>query len=182
MPGTAQLATFGAGCFWCSETLFKDLRGVLTVTAGYAGGRVAHPTYEQVCGGSTGHVEVVRIEYDPTAITFEQLVEVFFLTHDPTTVNRQGHDVGEQYRSVIFTHDESQRTAAERVKKKIEAEHVYDRPIVTPIVPFTNFYPAEDYHQNYYAKNPDAGYCQMVIDPKVAVFRKKFAALLRSSD
>lgn len=177
-----QLATFGSGCFWCTEAIFKDLKGVIKVTSGYAGGTMPNPTYEQVCSGSTGHAEVVQIEFDPTVIGYDQLVEIFFLTHDPTTMNRQGNDVGEQYRSVIFAHDEMQKTVAEQVKNKIDGEKVYDRPIVTQITSFKNFFPAENYHQNYYANNPDAGYCQMVINPKVAKFRKKFAALLNSAE
>ncbi len=176
-----QLATFGGGCFWCTEAIFKDLKGVSKVTSGYAGGSMPNPTYEQVCDGSTGHAEVVQIEFDPTVIGYDQILEVFMLTHDPTTMNRQGGDVGEQYRSVIFAHDDMQKTVAEQVKNKLEMEKVYDKPIVTAIVPFTNFFPAENYHQDYYAKNPQAGYCQMVIDPKVAKFRKKFASLLKSS-
>lgn len=180
MPTTPNaIATFGSGCFWCSEALFKDLRGVVSVISGYAGGRTPAPTYEQVCSGTTGHAEVIQITYDPSVITYEQLVEVFFLTHDPTTLNRQGNDIGEQYRSVIFTQDETQRATAERVKARIETDQVYDRPIVTQILPAGPFYQAEKYHQDYYANNPDQGYCQMIIDPKVAKFRKRFANLLR---
>ncbi len=180
MP-TTQLATFGSGCFWCTEAIYKDIKGVSKVTSGYAGGTTPSPTYEQVCSGSTGHAEVIQVEFDPNIVTYAQLVEVFFLTHNPTTMNRQGGDVGEQYRSVIFTHDEMEKTVAEEIKHKIEGENVYDQPIVTQITPLTNFYPAEEYHQDYYAKNPDQGYCQMVIDPKVAKFRKKFASLLKSA-
>lgn len=176
-----SLATFGSGCFWCTEAIFKDVRGVTKVTSGYAGGTMPSPTYEQVCDGSTGHAEVIQIEFDPTVVGYDQLVEIFFLTHDPTSMNRQGNDVGEQYRSVIFTHDEMQATVAEQVKNKIQNEGVYDKPIVTRITSFMNFYPAEAYHQDYYAKNPEAGYCQAVISPKVAKFRKKFAALLKSN-
>lgn len=179
-PNPHALATFGSGCFWCTEAMFKDLRGVIRVTSGYAGGTVPHPTYEQVCSGTTGHAEVIQVEYDPQQIRYDQLVEIFFVTHDPTTRNRQGHDVGEQYRSVIFAHDDEQRQVAERVKAKLTTDHVYDHPIVTDILPATTFYPAEAYHQDYYANNPDQGYCQMVIDPKVAKFRKRFASLLRN--
>lgn len=179
MNRQTRLATFGAGCFWCSEAIFKELKGVEKVMSGYAGGTVPHPSYEQVCSHATGHAEVVQIEFNPTVISFEQLVEVFFLTHDPTQMNRQGNDVGEQYRSVIFYHDDEQKASAEKVKARVKQERVYSSHMVTQIVPFTNFYTAEDYHQNYYAKNPDAGYCQVIIDPKVAKFRKKFAALLR---
>lgn len=172
-----SLATFGSGCFWCSEAIFNDLKGVLKVTSGYAGGTKPKPTYEEVCTGQTGHAEVINIEFDPGVIAYEQLLEVFFLTHNPTTPNRQGNDVGPQYRSVVFYHDEAQRVAAEKMKTKISADKIYDGPIVTSLEPFPEFYAAEDYHQNYFAKNPDQPYCQVVIDPKVAKFRKKFVAL-----
>ncbi|MBI4426441.1 MAG: peptide-methionine (S)-S-oxide reductase MsrA [Candidatus Kerfeldbacteria bacterium] len=174
------LATFGAGCFWCSEAIFKQLRGVTAVISGYAGGSMPNPTYEQVCSDQTGHAEVIQIEFDPEIISYQQLVEVFFLTHDPTQLNRQDNDVGAQYRSVIFYHHEAQQAAAEAVKQKIEAEGIYDRPLVTEIVPFDQFYPAENYHQNYFANNPDQPYCQTVISPKVAKFRKKFISILKS--
>ena len=177
---TAQ-ATFGSGCFWCSEAIYKDIKGVTKVTSGYSGGKMPNPTYEQVCSGTSGHAEVIQIEFNPSVVSYSQLVEVFFLTHNPTTMNRQGGDVGEQYRSVIFYHSDEQKKVAEVVKKKIEDEKIYDQPIVTAIQPFGKFYPAEAYHQNYYANNPDQGYCQMVIDPKVAKFRKKFKALLKSA-
>lgn len=179
MASPSQLATFGSGCFWCSEAVFLDLKGVVKVTSGYAGGSKPNPTYEEVCGGATGHAEVIQVTFDPSVISYEQLLEVFFLTHNPTTLNRQGNDAGTQYRSIIFYHDDTQRSTAERVKENITSEKVYDGKIVTTIEPFTNFYPAESYHQNYYANNPDQGYCQMVIDPKVAKFRKKFKALLK---
>lgn len=176
---TSQLATFGSGCFWCSEPLFKDLKGVSQVTVGYAGGAKPNPTYEQVCDGTTGHAEVIQVAFDPSVITYEQLLEVFFLTHNPTTLNRQGNDVGTQYRSIVFFHDDQQQKTAEAVKTKIDNEKIFEAPIVTAIEPFKDFYPAESYHQDYYAKNPDAGYCQMVIDPKIAKFRKKFASLMK---
>lgn len=175
-----HIATFGSGCFWCGQALFKNLSGVTEVVVGYAGGKNPNPTYEQVCSGNTGHAEVFQVTFDPSVITYKQLVEVFFLTHDPTQMNRQGNDVGEQYRSVIFYHDDEQKTIAEGVKFGLEEEKIFDRPIVTQIVPAKEFYPAESYHQDYYAKNPEAGYCQMVIDPKVAKFRKKFFSLLKS--
>lgn len=175
-----KLATFGGGCFWCTESIFKALKGVIKVTSGYAGGLVERPSYAQVCAGATGHAEVVQIEFDPASITYEQLVEVFFLTHDPTQLNRQGNDIGEQYRSVIFSHDDEQRSTAERVKGRLESESVYDRPMVTAIVPFENFFPAEAEHQDYYAKNPMKPYCQAVISPKLAEFRAKFRHLLRA--
>lgn len=177
MSDKLQLATFGSGCFWCSQPIFSDLQGVEEVTVGYAGGTKPNPTYEEVCTGTSGHVEVFQVEFDPSVISYEQLLEVFFLTHDPTTLNRQGHDSGTQYRSVIFYHDEQQRKSAEQVKRNLEAEKVFDSPIVTAIEPYTAFYPAEEYHQDYYAKNPEQGYCQMIIDPKVAKFRKKFSGL-----
>lgn len=175
-----QLATFGSGCFWCSEAIFLNLKGVQKVTSGYAGGKKPNPTYAEVCAGTTGHAEVVQIEFDPTVIAYEQFLEVFFLTHNPTTLNRQGNDVGMQYRSVIFYHTASQQAAAEKVKKKIGDEKIYPDPIVTTIESFTEFYPAEEYHQNYFARNPDQPYCQVVIDPKVAKFRKKFSALRKA--
>lgn len=177
MSNPTQLATFGGGCFWCSEAIFLDLKGVSAVTSGYAGGDKPNPTYEEVCNGKTGHAEVIQVAFDPTIISYQQLLEVFFLTHNPTTLNQQGNDIGTQYRSIIFFHDNGQRLTAESVKAEIDADKVYDKSIVTAIEPFTNFYPAEDYHQNYYANNPGQGYCQMVIDPKVAKFRKKFATL-----
>ena len=175
-----SLATFGSGCFWCGQALFKNLKGVSDVVVGYAGGKMPNPTYEEVCNGNTGHAEVFQVAFDPTQITYEQLVEVFFGTHDPTQMNRQGNDVGEQYRSVIFYHDEDQKKIAEQVKAQVENEKIYSHPIVTAIQPAKEFFPAESYHQDYYAKNPDAGYCQMVIDPKVAKFRKKFSNLLQA--
>ncbi len=171
----SSLATFGSGCFWCSEAIFNDLKGVLKVTSGYSGGKKPNPTYEEVCAGTTGHAEVNQIEFDPTVISYEQLLEVFFLTHNPTTLNRQGNDVGMQYRSVIFYHTASQQQKADQVKAKIAAEKIYADQIVTTIEPFNDFYPAEDYHQNYFAKNPAQPYCRVVIDPKVAAFRKKFS-------
>lgn len=181
MASSTQLATFGSGCFWCSDPLFRDLRGVTSVTVGYAGGRKSNPTYEEVCSGSTGHAEVIQVAFDPAVISYAQLLEVFFLTHNPTTLNRQGNDVGPQYRSVIFFHDPAQQKTAEAIKQKIQAEKIFPDPIVTAIEPFTSFYPAEEYHQNYYAKNPDQAYCQAIIDPKVAKFRKKFAGLRKSA-
>ncbi len=173
-----QQGIFGGGCFWCTEAVFKQLKGVTDVTSGYAGGQVEHPSYEQVSSGHTGHVEVVKVVFDPAVVSYEQLLEVFFLTHDPTQVNRQGNDVGEQYRTVIFTQNDTQRQQAETVKSRIDREKVYDRPIATAIEPLTSFYPAEDYHQDYFEKNPDQPYCQAVINPKVAKLRKKFSHLL----
>ena len=174
-----QIATFGGGCFWCVEAVFKELKGVEKVTSGYAGGSVTNPTYRQVCDGETGHAEVTQIEFDPSVVSYETLVEVFFLAHDPTTLNRQGNDVGTQYRSVIFYHTDEQKKITEAVKSRIEKERVYQDPIVTEISSFTDFYPAEDYHQNYYEENAQQPYCRIVIDPKVTKFRQKFKGLLK---
>lgn len=177
---TSQRATFASGCFWCTEAIFKDLKGVSKVTSGYSGGQVRNPTYDQVCSGTTGHAEALQVEFDPGVISFKQLCEVFFATHDPTTLNRQGNDVGPQYRSAIFYHDDEQKKVAGQVMQAVDADQVYDRPIVTEVKPFKEFYPAESYHQDYYANNPEQGYCQMVISPKVSKFRQKFAPLLKS--
>ncbi len=175
-----RLATFGDGCFWCSEAVFTRLKGVTKVTPGYAGGSMDNPSYEQVSGGRTGHAEVIQVEYNPTVISYERLVEVFFATHDPTTMNRQGNDVGEQYRSVIFYHDPEQQKLAESTIDQLDADNTFGAPIVTQVVPFEKFYPAEDYHRDYYANNPNQPYCQAVISPKVAKLRKKFAEYLKS--
>jgi peptide-methionine (S)-S-oxide reductase len=167
-------ATFGSGCFWCTEAIFQQLKGVKSVVSGYSGGTVANPSYEQVCTGTTGHAEVCQIEYDSQLISYEELLEVFFNTHDPTTLNRQGNDVGAQYRSVIFYHDEEQRKAAERVRNELETKKVFKQPIVTEIAAFEHFYPAEDYHQNYFRNNPNQEYCRYVIAPKLVKFEKVF--------
>ena len=174
-----ETATLGGGCFWCLEAVFRRLRGVDTVQSGYAGGHVPNPTYEQVCTGTTGHAEVVQITFDPHVISYRELLEVFFAIHDPTTPNRQGADVGPQYRSVIFYHSPEQKQIAEEVIADLERQRVWDAPIVTEIAPYTAFYPAEDYHRDYYERNPWQPYCQVVIAPKVAKFRKQFAAKLR---
>jgi peptide-methionine (S)-S-oxide reductase len=174
-----KLATFGNGCFWCSEAIFQRLKGVEKVVPGYSGGHVSNPTYEQVCTGTTGHAESVQITYDPAKITYDELLEVFWKTHDPTTLNRQGNDIGTQYRSVIFYHDAEQKRLAEAYKSKLEAEHIWSRPIVTEIVPFTKFWPAEDYHRNYYNNNTSQGYCRFVITPKIEKFKKIFKDRLR---
>lgn len=174
-----EIATLGSGCFWCTEAIFETLKGVVSVTSGYAGGTVENPTYEQVCTGKTGHAEVVQIRYDPKVIQYEELLEVFFLTHDPTTLNRQGNDIGTQYRSVIFCHNERQKEIAQQIKTELDRSGAWDNPIVTEIVPFSAFYPAEDYHQDYFAKNPDKAYCQAVIRPKIEKFRKVFKAKLK---
>lgn len=172
-----QTATFGTGCFWCTEAIFKELKGVEEVTPGYAGGKTTNPTYEQVCSGQTGHAEAIQIIFNPKIISSEDLLEVFWSVHNPTTLNRQGSDIGTQYRSVIFYHDEKQKQEAE--KSKLEAQKLWKDPIVTQILPFTNFYPTEDFHKDYFAKNPKAPYCQLVINPKLSHFREKFKDKLK---
>ncbi len=172
--------TLAGGCFWCTEAVFSDLRGVDGVLPGYAGGTVANPTYEQVCTGTTGHAEAVRVTFDPAEVSLRDLLRIFFTTHDPTTRNRQGHDVGTQYRSAVFVRDAEQRAEAEAAVREIEALGLYKRPIVTEIVPLSTFYPAEEYHRNYFRRNPEKGYCQMVIAPKVAKFRAEYAGRLRA--
>ncbi len=176
----SQTATLAGGCFWCLEAVFDNLQGVTDVVSGYAGGTTVNPTYRQVCAGTTGHAEVVQIQFDPDVITYKDLLEVFFSIHDPTTLNRQGADVGEQYRSAIFYHSPEQKQVAEQVIRELSEEKIWKDPIVTEVTPITTFYPAEDYHQEYFANNPEQGYCQMVVSPKVAKFRKKFAARLKS--
>ena len=173
------LVTFGAGCFWCTEAVFLNVKGVLKVESGYSGGKVKNPSYREVCTGETGHAEVTQITYDPKLVSFQDLLEVFWNTHDPTTLNRQGADEGTQYRSVIYYHSEEQKKLAEAYKKQLEASHVFKNPIVTELSPFVTFYKAEDYHQNYFELNPNQGYCQYVIRPKVEKFKKQFAAKLR---
>ena len=174
-----ETVTFGAGCFWCVEAVFQQLEGVEKVESGYSGGPVENPTYKDVCTGTTGHAEVCQITYRPDAIPFEELLEVFWKTHDPTTLNRQGADVGTQYRSAIFYHNEKQRTLAEEYKKKLNESGAFSSPIVTEITPYTNFYKAEDYHQNYYRDNPNQGYCRAVIAPKLEKFEKVFGSKLK---
>jgi peptide-methionine (S)-S-oxide reductase len=167
-------ATFGSGCFWCSQAIFLRLDGVEKVVSGYSGGRVENPTYEQVCTGTTGHAESIQITYDPSRVSFDHLIEVFWKMHDPTTQDRQGNDIGTQYRSVIFYHDAEQKNLAESYKMQLEDEHIWNRPIVTEIVPFTRFWPAESYHQDYYEHNPSQSYCNFVITPKIEKFEKIF--------
>lgn len=174
-----EVATLAGGCFWCLEAVYEQLQGVVQVVSGYAGGHVPNPTYEQVCGERTGHAEVVQITYDPGTISFRELLEVFFTIHDPTTLNRQGADVGPQYRSAIFYHDEGQKETAEQVMEEIEKEAIWDDPIVTELAPLDVFYRAEDYHQQYYRRNPYQGYCRVVIAPKVAKFRKRYLDKLK---
>jgi peptide-methionine (S)-S-oxide reductase len=171
-------AVFGAGCFWCVEAIFQELKGVQSVESGYSGGTVENPSYQQVCSGTTGHAEVARIIFDPSMITYDELLEVFWTTHDPTTLNQQGADVGEQYRSVIFYLNDAQKESAEKSKKEI-APKIWDDPIVTAIEPLKNFYIAEDYHQNYYNENSGQSYCKFVINPKLEKFRKKFKEKLK---
>jgi peptide-methionine (S)-S-oxide reductase len=175
------VATFGEGCFWCVEAVFQELEGVLAVKSGYTGGFVERPTYEQICTGTTGHAEVCQITYDPAKIRFDELLEVFWQTHDPTTLNRQGADTGPQYRSVIFYHNQEQKELAERYKQALNDSGAWDDPLVTEISPLTTFYPAEDYHQNYYRDNPNMGYCLFVIRPKMEKFREAFKDRLRTS-
>ena len=176
---TREVATLGGGCFWCLEAVFVELQGVEKVESGYAGGAVHNPTYRDVCSGGTGHAEVVQITFDPTVITFRELLEVFFTIHDPTTLNRQGADIGTQYRSVIFYHSPDQKTVAEQVMREVEGTGVWPGPIVTQLQPAPLFYKAEDYHQDYYAQNPDQPYCRVVVEPKVAKLRKKFVEKLK---
>ena len=170
-----ETATLAGGCFWCLEAVFEQVPGVLSVVSGYMGGTTPNPDYEAVCSGQTGHAEVVRIEFDPQIIGFNQLLEIFFSIHDPTTTNRQGNDVGTQYRSAIFFHDEQQQAEAESIIAALDAEHVWPAPIVTQVMPAPAFYPAEDYHQHYFARHPEQGYCQFVIAPKLAKFRELFS-------
>jgi peptide-methionine (S)-S-oxide reductase len=179
VPPTGEIATLAGGCFWCLEAVYDELKGVVDVTSGYAGGQVVNPTYQQVCGGDTGHAEVVRIAFDPAKISFREILEVFFTIHDPTTLNRQGADVGTQYRSAIFYHSDEQKRVAEEVIAEIASSGIWKNPIVTEVTPVPEFYSAEDYHQEYFARNPNQGYCQVVVAPKVAKFRSKFLAKLR---
>ncbi|WP_297838556.1 peptide-methionine (S)-S-oxide reductase MsrA [Ignavibacterium sp.] len=174
-----EIATFGSGCFWCTEAIFERVKGVQKVISGYSGGTTDNPTYKEVCTGTTGHAECTQIYFDPSIITYDELLEIFWKTHDPTTLNRQGNDVGTQYRSVIFYHNEEQKQKAEYYRKKLEEEKIWDNPIVTEIVEFKKFYPAEDYHQNYYENNPYQGYCAFVITPKVEKFEKIFKDKLK---
>ena len=174
-----QKATLAGGCFWCLEAVFDELKGVIAVESGYAGGHVANPSYQAVCTGMTGHAEVVQVTFDPSVISYEDLLRIFFTIHDPTTLNRQGADVGTQYRSAIFTHDEEQRAAAEAVIREISESKLWPNPIVTEVTPLDKFYVAEDYHQEYFAHNPNQPYCRVVIEPKVAKFRKHFVDRLK---
>ena len=174
-----EKATFGSGCFWCTEAVFERLKGISKVESGYSGGHSANPTYEEVCSGATGHAEVVQVTFDPGIIGYKELLEVFWKTHDPTTLNRQGNDIGTQYRSVIFYHNENQKELAGKYKKELDEAGIYDKPIVTEISRFENFYPAEKYHQNYYDNNPAQPYCGFVITPKLEKFEKVFKDKLK---
>lgn len=176
-----ELATFGAGCFWCVEAVFQDLQGVQKVVSGYSNGRIANPTYREVCSGLTGHAEVIQITYDPQVISFKELLEVFWKTHDPTTLNRQGNDTGTQYRSGVYYHNDEQKRLAEEYKQKLNDAHAFDNPIVTEIEPLKSFYPAEDYHQNYYKQNGHEPYCQFVARPKVEKVRALFGDKLKKA-
>ena len=177
--GRVETATLAGGCFWCLDGAYRDLRGVIGVESGYAGGQTANPTYEQVCTGTTGHAEVVRVTYDSNEITYRDLLEVLFSIHDPTTLNRQGADVGTQYRSAIFYHDEAQREVAEEIVAELERDGVFEDPIVTEVSALQAYYPGEDYHQDYYRQNPGQGYCQVVVAPKLAKFRARYASRLK---
>lgn len=171
---TIDTATFGEGCFWCVEASYQQLKGVISVKSGYSGGHIKNPTYKEVCNGTTGHAEVCQVVYDPSVISYADLLEVFWATHDPTTLNRQGNDIGTQYRSVIFFHNDAQKQIAESYKAKLEASESFSAPIVTEISPYSTFYEAEDYHQNYYNENGEQPYCRMVIKPKLDKFQKVF--------
>lgn len=179
MSEQREVATLGGGCFWCLDGIFRDLKGVERVESGYAGGHTKNPSYREVCSGTTGHAEVTQVTFDPSIISYRDLLGVFFAIHDPTTLNRQGADVGTQYRSVILYHSDAQRRTAEEVIADLSERGVWDNPIVTRIEPFTEFYPAEDYHQDYFAQNPDQPYCQIVIAPKVSKFRKTYLDRLK---
>ena len=179
MNRQTQQATLAGGCFWCLEAVFDDLKGVLAVESGYSGGALENPSYQAVCTGTTGHAEVVRIEFDPQEISFADLLRVFFSIHDPTSLNRQGADVGTQYRSAIFYHDEAQKQTAEEIMRELGAADLWPNPIVTEVSPLVNYYPAEDYHQEYFANNPAQPYCAAVVAPKVAKFRKQYLERLK---
>jgi peptide-methionine (S)-S-oxide reductase len=176
-PGR-EVATLGGGCFWCLDAAYRRVEGVTGVVSGYAGGEDPQPTYQRVCSGVTGHAEVVQVEFDPAVISYRDILDVFWAIHDPTTLNQQGHDVGTQYRSIILTHDDAQRQAAEESRAAVQS--LWPKPVVTEIIPLEVFHPAEEYHQDYYARNPEQGYCQVVINPKLAKLRQRFAARLRA--
>ena len=174
-----ETTTLAGGCFWCTEAVFSELKGVQKVQPGYSGGRLQNPTYDQVCSDSTGHAEAIQVTFDPKVISYKDLLRIFFSVHDPSTLNRQGNDVGSQYRSAIFYHDQEQKETAEQVMKEVRDEKIWERPLVTELVPFTAFYPAEDYHKDYFKRNPNLGYCQVIIAPKVSKFRKHYLNMLK---
>ena len=174
-----ETITLAGGCFWCLEAVYEQMRGIVRVQSGYMGGNVPRPTYQQVCTGRTGHAEVVEVEFDPGVVTIRDILEIFFAIHDPTTRDRQGNDIGPQYRSAIFYHSGEQRAAAEQIIHELESEHAFNAPIVTEVQPAADFWPAEDYHTEYFRRNPDQPYCSYVVAPKVSKFRKKFASLLK---
>jgi len=174
-----EIATLAGGCFWCLEAVYEQLKGVEKVVSGYMGGQVPNPTYNAVCGGRTGHAEVVQVTYNPAQVSYRELLEVFFTIHDPTTLNRQGGDVGTQYRSAVFTHSPEQEQTAREVIRDVEEEGIWESPIVTQVQPAPEFYPAEEYHQQYFRRNPGQGYCQVVIAPKVSKFRQKYLSKLQ---
>lgn len=174
-----ETATFGGGCFWCTEAVFESVKGVESVEPGYCGGEIINPSYRDVCSGLTGHVEVIQITFDPSVVSYKQLLHVFFATHDPTTLNRQGADVGTQYRSVIFYHNSIQKDETENIIKLLTKENIFNAPIVTELLPVTKFYKAEDYHQDYFKKNPQQPYCQIVINPKINKFKEKYRDWLK---
>ena len=173
-----QKATVGGGCFWCLEAVYQQVRGVVGVESGYAGGQTLNPDYDAVCTGQTGHAEVVLIEFDADVLTYQKILEIFFAIHDPTTLNRQGNDIGSQYRSVIYAHDQEQRMMAQNIIEQLTQENIFDQPIVTELADLPTYYRAEDYHQNYFNNHPDQGYCAFVVSPKVSKFRKQFSELL----
>ena len=180
-PQGREVATLAGGCFWCLEAVYDELRGVENVVSGYSGGNVANPSYEMVCTGTTGHAEAVQITFDPSIISFKQILQIFFTIHDPTTLNRQGPDTGTQYRSAIFYHSPEQKETAKQVIAELESSRLWDRPIVTELKPLDRFYPAEAYHQEYFKRNPNQAYCRIVIEPKVAKFRKHFLDKLKET-
>lgn len=178
-PANMEIATLGGGCFWCTEAIYKELKGVFSVTSGYSGGDVVNPSYREVCTGRTGHAEVIEIEFDPAVISFSDLLEVFFATHDPTTLNRQGGDVGTQYRSVIFYHNREQKETAESIIDRLNHDQVFGKPVITEVTEWKNFFAAEDYHQDYFENNPEQSYCQAVIVPKINKFKTIFREHLK---
>ncbi|EKE85233.1 peptide-methionine (S)-S-oxide reductase MsrA [Idiomarina xiamenensis] len=180
MTTSVAQATLGGGCFWCIESAFNHVNGILNVESGYAGGDIVNPTYEQVCSGRTGHAEVVQLSFDPAQISYREILEIFFALHDPTQLNRQGNDVGTQYRSCIFSHNSEQTDIANDIIAEIQTQQIFTDPVVTTVEPLTVFYPAEDYHRDYYNRNPENAYCQAVVSPKLAKFRKTFADKLKS--